>query len=180
MHDIIFKLQFAKCLIGENCYHLLSSSQCSIHMAKTATASIVLNVMGLNIMLTNSPNLLSLCYQCYHWFALKYHIPKSGILILRKNGLPFSGHPTKCNQIANSPQNGVSYFENKYFTVFRGCSKIHDFLTFMGEFNDDMQYAHLKSIKFRRRIWRKCYHLLSFCYHLETNYSIHIKCPTHI
>ena len=94
-------------------------------------------------------------------FCFKIAYTKNGNSYFPENSLPFSGHPTKCNQIANSPQNGVSYFENKCFAVFRGCNKIHDFWTFMGAPNNDMQYAHKKSIKFSRRIWRKCYHLLS-------------------
>jgi hypothetical protein len=132
MHDIIFKLQFAKCLFDENCYHLLSSSQCRSVFMQIATALIELNVAGQSSCWQNSPNVLLLCYHYYHCFGLKWHIPKTGILISQKNGLPFSGHSTKCNQIVNSPQNGVSYFENKWFDVFRGCNKIHVFLNIYG------------------------------------------------
>jgi hypothetical protein len=119
----------------------------------------------------NLPNVLSFYYNCYHWFGLKWHIPKTGILILRKNSLPFSGHSTKCNQIANSPQNGVSYFKNKWFDVFRGCNKMHDFLNIYGCMECWHAICSQKSMKIPLPNLAK---MLSFCYHLETHYFMRV------
>ena len=72
------------------------------------------------------------------------HVPFWDILILNLNDLPKSGHATFC----------------AFSSHARTCNSLTcNMLTKLWKIS-------------RRQIWQKCYHLLSFCYHLGT----HVAC----
>ena len=50
-------------------------------------------------------------------------VPKTGFLVLKLNGLTFSGGATGDGSGAACPFLGHSCFQNKCFAVFRGCNR---------------------------------------------------------